>query len=49
MPQKGSLRDARVGVMTAARPGTFALTPLAALLRTGTPEHPAGIFKEKMT
>ncbi len=28
---------ASVGVFTEARPGTFALTPLAALLRTGTP------------
>lgn len=27
-----------VGVFTEARPGTFALTPLAALLRTGTPD-----------
>ena len=29
---------ASVGVFTEARPGTFALTPLAALLRTGTPD-----------
>src|SRR5262245_40320480 len=29
---------ASVGVFTEARPATFALTPLAALLRTGTPD-----------
>jgi len=29
---------ASVGVFTEAHPGTFALTPLAALLRTGTPD-----------
>jgi hypothetical protein len=29
---------ASIGVFTEARPGTFALTPLAALLRTGTPD-----------
>jgi hypothetical protein len=29
---------ASVGVFSEARPGTFALTPLAALLRTGTPD-----------
>jgi O-methyltransferase domain/Dimerisation domain len=29
---------ASVGVFTESRPGTFALTPLAALLRTGTPD-----------
>jgi len=29
---------ASVGIFTEAHPGTFALTPLAALLRTGTPD-----------
>src|SRR5690349_12990761 len=29
---------ASVGVFTEAHPGTFALTPLAALLQTGTPD-----------